>query len=549
MYKYSHADQTIVNERVEQFRDQTRRHLAGELPEEEYRPLRLQNGLYVQRVAPMLRVAIPYGLLSSEQLRMLGTIAEKYDKGYAHISTRQNIQYNWPELADVPEILADLATVQMHAVQTSGNCIRNTTTDAQAGTSPDELEDPRPYCEIIRQWSTFHPEFAYLPRKFKIAVNGATNDRAAVKLHDVGLYLVKNDKGEIGFAVYVGGGMGRTPLVSQCIREWLPKEHMLSYLEAILRVYNLQGNRDNKYKARIKILVKSLGIDKLRELVDAEWDHIKETALKVTPEKIEEMKGHFTLPEYDTTAPEQSDLEARKAENPEFARWVVNNTRLHKATGYRAAYVSLAHADRAPGDMTTAEMKGLADLADEYSFGEIRSTHDQNMCFADVKEVDLFPLWQKLTELDLARANIGLLTDMICCPGWDFCALADAKSIPIAQQINDYFTDMDYIHDIGHLQIKMSGCMNACGHHHIGHIGIMGRERKGEEFYTIQLGGSSAEDAQIGKVIGPSVKEEEVAPTLKKILDFYIQEREGEETFLETYNRMGIKPFKEAAYV
>ncbi len=549
MYQYSHADQTLVNERVEQFRDQTRRYLAGELSEEEYRPLRLQNGLYVQRVAPMLRVAIPYGLLSSTQLRMLGTIADKYDKGYGHISTRQNIQYNWPELSAVPDILADLATVQMHAVQTSGNCIRNTTTDALAGTSPDELEDPRPYCEIIRQWSTFHPEFAYLPRKFKIAINGATHDRAAVKLHDVGLYLKENAAGEVGFAVYVGGGMGRTPLVSQCIKDWLPKEHMLSYLEAILRVYNLQGNRDNKYKARIKILVKSLGIDKLRSLVEAEWQHIKDSALKVTAETIATMQGHFSLPAYAADAAELSDLEARKAAHPEFARWVVNNTRRHKVAGYRAAYVSLAHADRAPGDITGAEMQGLADLADQYSFGEIRTTHDQNMVFADVREVDLFPLWQRLIELDLARANIGLLTDMICCPGLDFCSLADAKSIPIAQQINDYFTDIDYIHDIGHLQIKMSGCMNACGHHHIGHIGIMGRERKGEEFYTIQLGGSSAEDAQIGKVIGPSVKEEEVAPTLQKILDFYLREREGDETFLETYKRLGIKPFKEAAYV
>ena len=546
MYKYNETDKTIINERVEQYRDQTQRHLAGQLPEEEFRPVRLQNGLYVQRFAPMLRVAIPYGLLSSTQLRMLGNIAEKYDRSYAHISTRQNIQYNWPELDTVPDILADLASVEMHAVQTSGNCIRNTTTDALAGTSPDELEDPRPYCEIIRQWSTFHPEFAYLPRKFKIAVNGATTDRAAVKLHDVGLYLVQNDAGETGFAVYVGGGMGRSPLISQCIQEFLPKEHMLSYIEAILRVYNLQGNRVNKKKARIKILVKALGIDKLRELVDAEWEHIKDSALKVTPESIAAMQEFFPLPAYEADAAAQSTLDVEKAGNVDFSRWVLNNTRKHKQSGYRSAYISLAHADRAPGDVTTKEMMGVADLADQYSFGEIRTTHDQNMVLADVKEADLFALWKKLGELDLARANIGLLTDMICCPGWEFCALADAKTIPLAEKINKHFDDVDYEHDVGELQIKMSGCMNACGHHHIGHIGIMGRESKGEEFYAIQLGGSSAEDAMIGKVVGNSFTEDEVAPAIRKVLDFYIAERKEEESFLDAYKRIGIKPFKEA---
>lgn len=549
MYKYNHADQTLVNERVAQFKDQTQRYLKGDLSEEEYRPLRLQNGLYIQRQAPMLRVAIPYGLLSSTQLRMMAHIADKYDKGYGHISTRQNIQYNWPELESVPDILADLANVQMHAIQTSGNCIRNTTTDALAGATPDELEDPRPYCEMIRQWSTLHPEFAYLPRKFKIAVCGADTDRVAIKFHDVGLYLVKNEAGEIGFTVYVGGGMGRTPLVAQQIKDFLPKEYLLSYLEAVVRVYNLQGNRDNKYKARIKILVKSLGIDRLRELVEEEWEHIKESVLKVTPEAIEQMQHYFSQPDYtEVDERAQAQLKQEKSENPEFSRWVVNNTRRHKVSGYRSVYVSLAHQDRAPGDVTGDEMRLLADLADQYSFGEIRTTHDQNMALAHVRVDDLFTVWEALKQADLARANIGTLTDMICCPGLDFCSLADAKSIPIAQAINDYFDDLDYIHDIGHVQIKMSGCMNACGHHHAGHIGIMGRERKGEEFYTIQLGGSASKNAEVGKVLGPSVSADEVAPTIKKIFDVYLSQREGEEIFLETYNRLGIRTFKEAVY-
>lgn len=551
MYQYNFTDQTVVDERVQQFRDQTERYLNNELSEEQYRPLRLQNGLYVQRFAPMLRIAIPYGLLSSAQLRKLADISDKYDKGYGHISTRQNIQLNWPTLESTPDILAELASVQMHAIQTSGNCIRNTTTDALAGTSPDELEDPRIYCEIIRQWSTLHPEFAYLPRKFKIAVNGAEQDRAAVRFHDVGLYLVKNDAGELGFSVYVGGGMGRTPLVAQQMKAFLPVEHMLSYLQAILRVYNLQGNRDNKYKARIKILVKSLGIDTLRDLVEAEWAHIKDGALKVTSEMMTEIQSRFTYPEYELLT-ESADildtLKQQKAKHPEFARWMSNNVKKHKVTGYRATYVSLAHANNAPGDITSSQMRAIAELADQYSQGELRTTHDQNMVLADVKLTDCFDLWQSLCKADLGRANIGLLTDMICCPGWDFCALADAKSIPIAQQINDFFDDYDYLHDVGHIQLKMSGCMNACGHHHAGHIGIMGRERKGEEFYTIQLGGSAAEDAQVGKVLGPSVTAEDVAPTLKKILDFYLSQREADESFLSVYERVGIRPFKEAVY-
>ncbi|EDY85549.1 sulphite reductase [gamma proteobacterium HTCC5015] len=546
MYRYSPKDQKMIEERVEQFRDQVRRNLAGSLDEEEFRPLRLQNGLYYQLHAPMLRIAIPYGMLSSNQLRRLGDCAEKYSKGYGHFTTRTNMQYHWPQLEDVPDLLGELAEQQIHAIQTSGNCIRNTTVDQFAGIAADELEDPRPYCEIIRQWSTFHPEFAYLPRKFKIAVSGASQDRAAVKWHDIGLYLVKNEAGDVGFSVWVGGGMGRTPLVSQCMYEFIPKRELLGRLEAIIRVYNLQGNRDNKFKARIKILVKALGMDKLRELVDAEYDAMDKTGLELSDARIEEMKTHFTAPEYDAKAVEFEELDAQKAENPEFSRWVVNNGTRHKVKGYRAMTISLAHADRAPGDVTTAEMHALADLADQYSFGEIRVTHDQNIVFADVRIEDLFPLWQKLSELDLARSNIGLLTDMICCPGLDYCGLADAHSIPIAQSINDYFDDIDYIHDIGHLEIKMSGCMNACGHHHAGHIGIMGRERKGEEFYAIQIGGSRELDAETGKIVGKPVKADEVAPTVKKLLDEYLDLREGEESFIETYQRVGIDPFKAA---
>ncbi|MGM0563712.1 MAG: nitrite/sulfite reductase [Pseudomonadota bacterium] len=546
MYRYSPKDQKLIDERVEQFRDQVRRNLAGELSEDEFRPLRLQNGLYYQLHAPMLRIAIPYGMLSSDQLRRLGDCAKRYSKGYGHFTTRTNMQYNWPQLEDVPDLLGELAERHIHAIQTSGNCIRNTTVDQFAGVAKDEIEDPRPYCELIRQWSTFHPEFAYLPRKFKIAVSGASSDRAAVKWHDIGLYLVKNDAGNTGFAIWVGGGMGRTPLVAQQLYDFVPKSDLLSRLEAILRIYNLQGNRDNKFKARIKILVKALGIDKMRELVDAEWEAMDKSGLVLEDEQVEAMKQHFTSPDYDPNAAEASDLDARKAENPEFSRWVVNNGTRHKVPGYRAMTISLAHADRAPGDVTTEEMHALADLADEYSFGEIRVTHDQNIVFTDVREADLFPLWQKLTDIDLARSNIGHLTDMICCPGLDYCGLADAHSIPIAKAINDYFDDIDYVHDIGHLEIKMSGCMNACGHHHAGHIGIMGRERKGEEYYAIQIGGSRERDADAAKVVGKPVKADQVAPAVKTLLDEYLNLREGEESFIETYQRVGIAPFKTA---
>lgn len=548
MYQYDNYDQTIVNERVEQFRDQTRRFLAGQLSEDEFRPLRLMNGLYIQRYAPMLRIAIPYGLLSSKQLRMLAHIARKYDKGYGHFSTRQNIQYNWPTLESVPDILADLASVEMHAIQTSGNCIRNTTSDQLAGIAEDELEDPRPYCEIIRQWSTFHPEFSYLPRKFKIAVSGATQDRAAVQVHDIGLYLVRNDQGEIGFRVMVGGGQGRTPFVGKFIREFLEKEHLLSYLEAILRVYNRWGRRDNMFKARIKIQVNELGPEKFTELVEKEWEQIRDSAMKLDLKEIERMKRFFTLPEFDQDADKDSSFEENKNRDAAFAAWTRRNLAGHKQPGYYAVVVSLKAPSVPPGDATDEQMDSVADMADTYSSGEIVVTHDQNLVLPHVKQGDLYSLWQQLHAKNLATPNIGLLTDMICCPGLDFCSLANAGSIPIAAQINRKFDDMDYLHDIGDIKIKMSGCMNACGHHHVGHIGILGVNKQGEEFYQLTLGGSSENDARIGDRLGKAVEKDKVADVIGLILDVYVEQREGEEHFLETYRRIGIDPFKERVY-
>lgn len=552
MYTYSPIDQKIVDERVAQYRDQTRRFLAGELVEDEFRILRLMNGLYVQTHAPMLRVAIPYGLLSSKQVRMFAHIARTYDKGYAHFTTRQNLQYNWPTLESVPDILADLATVQMHAIQTSGNCIRNTSSDELAGVAVDEIEDPRPYCEIIRQWSTFHPEFAYLPRKFKIAVTGADKfkgkDRAAIQVHDIGLQMVKNDKGEIGFEVLVGGGLGRTPVIGKVIREFLPKEDLLSYLEAILRVYNQQGRRDNKYKARIKILVNALGIEKFASLVEEEWQQIKDSTLKVSLAKIEEMKQHFTLPDYSDKAADYNGLTQQLKDHKDFAAWHKYNTREHKVNGYRAVIVSLKAPGVAPGDITDTQLDAVADLADDYSFNEVRVMHNQNLVLADVENKDLYTVWQKLDALNLSWANIGTLNDMICCPGLDFCSLANAGSIDIAKQINDKFDNLDYLHDVGELYLNMSGCMNACGHHHVGHIGILGVDKKGEEWYQIQVGGDPENQAALGKVLGPSVAKDQVANTLEKLLNVYLDKRNSEERFIDTYRRIGIKPFKESVY-
>ena len=548
MYRYDNYDQTIVDERVEQFRDQTRRYLAGELAEDQFRPLRLMNGLYVQTHAPMLRVAIPYGLLSSEQLRMLAHIARKYDKGYGHFSTRQNIQYNWPALETVPDILADLASVEMHAIQTSGNCIRNVSSDQFAGIAKDELEDPRPYCEIIRQWSTFHPEFSFLPRKFKIAVTGASQDRAAVKVHDIGLYLVKNDAGEIGFKVLVGGGQGRTPFIGAFIRDFLEKKHLLSYLEAILRVYNRLGRRDNKYKARIKILVNATGPEKFAQLVEDEWDKIKDSSLLLDQEEIDRVRAFFTEPDYDGEADKNRSYAEKLSVDKDFANWVGRNVQEHKTPGYRAVVISLKAPAEPPGDATDKQMDVIADLADQYSDSEIVVTHDQNLVLPHIKQADLYDLWQALKLQELATPNIGLLTDMICCPGLDFCSLANAGSIPIAKQINERFDDLDYLHDIGELKIKMSGCMNACGHHHVGHIGILGVDKKGVEFYQLTLGGSAENDAAIGDRLGPAIEKEKVADTIANLVDVYIKHRTEDERFLDTYRRIGIKPFKESVY-
>ena len=548
MYQYDQYDQTIVDERVEQFRDQTQRFLAGHLSEEEYRTLRLMNGLYIQRHAPMLRVAIPYGLLSSRQMHMLAYIARTYDRNYGHFSTRQNIQYNWPKLETVPDILADLASVEMHAIQTSGNCIRNTSSDHLAGVAKDELEDPRPYCEIIRQWSTLHPEFSFLPRKFKIAVSGASNDRAAVTVHDIGLYIVSNEQGEIGFKVLAGGGLGRTPYIGTVIRGFLEKKDLLSYLEAILRVYNRYGRRDNIYKARIKILLNSLGAEKFTELVEAEWMRLKDSALLLDEKEIERVKSYFSSPEYDSKADEDESFGERLLADRHFAAWVKRNVKEHKVSGYRAVFVSLKAPLLAPGDATDEQMDAIADVAERFSFGEIVVTHDQNLVLANVKQADLYAVWHSLAEQSLATPNIGLLTDMICCPGLDFCSLANAGSIPIARQINEKFSDIDYLHDIGEIKVKMSGCMNACGHHHVGHIGILGVDKKGVEFYQLTLGGSAENNASLGDRLGPAIGKEKVADTIGKILEVYVKQRVEDESFLETYRRIGIQLFKDRVY-
>lgn len=545
MYQYDQIDQRLVDERVAQFRDQTRRYLAGELAEDDFRSLRLRNGLYIQKYAPMLRISVPYGLLSSRQVRMFAHIARKYDKGYGHFTTRQNLQYNWPTLESVPDILADLASVQMHAIQTSGNCVRNVTADHLAGIAPDEIEDPRPWCEYIRQWATLHPEFSYLPRKFKIAVTGSPQDRAASKVHDIGLHLVRNAQGEVGFEVLVGGGLGRMPMIGHVIREFLPKEQLLGYLEAILRVYNLEGRRDNIHKARIKVLVKAVGPEKFREMVEAEWEASRDFAPVHDAANFARIQKFFTPPAYQTLA----DEDVLSGKSTEFRNWYQRNTKRHKVSGYRAVFVSLKSPTRPPGDITELEMDRVADLADQYSFGMIRSTHDQNLILADVRQRDLYAVWQALKALDLATPNIGTLTDMICCPGLDFCSLANATSIPIAKQINERFDDFDYLYDLGDIELKMSGCMNACGHHHVGHIGILGVDKNGEEWYQITLGGSaSGADAALGQVIGPSVAHADVAETIDRILNVYIAEREEGERFIDTFRRIGIKPFKARVY-
>ncbi len=547
MYQYDHYDQTLVNQRAQQFREQTRRFLEGELTEDQYRPLRLMNGLYIQRHAPMLRVAIPYGLLSSIQMRTLAHIARTYDQGYGHFTTRQNIQYNWPKLEEVPDILDDLAKVEMHAIQTSGNCIRNTTSDHLAGVAADELEDPRPYCEIIRQWSTLHPEFAFLPRKFKIAVSGAQRDRAATQVHDIGLQLIKNARGEVGFEVLVGGGLGRTPIIGVVIRDFLPKEDLLSYLEAILRVYNQWGRRDNKYKARIKILVKETGIESFAQWVEKEWATIRD-GMRLDQIEIDRVSAFFKTRQYLSLPEVDPALEEQLARNLAFAAWVRRNTVTHKIKGYRAVFLSLKPHGQPPGDMTDTQMDAVADLMDRFSFGEIRVTHTQNLVLADVEQQHLLDLWQALDHLGLATPNVGTATDMITCPGLDFCSLANAASISIATGIQSLFDDLDYLYDLGDIRINISGCMNGCGHHTVGHIGILGVDKKGEEWYQITLGGSSSNDASLGERLGPSVAKSEVTQTIEHILLTYRDLREGEETFLDTVRRIGMEPFQERVY-
>ncbi|MDP1756499.1 MAG: nitrite/sulfite reductase, partial [Pseudohongiella sp.] len=540
-------DHQMLADRIAQFRDQTQRFLAGQLSDAEFLPLRLQNGLYVQRLAPMLRVAIPYGMLSSTQMRKLAFIADHFDKGYGHLTTRQNIQFNWPALADVPEILAHLAEVEMHAIQTSGNCIRNTTTDQFAGVAVDEVEDARAYCEIIRQWSTFHPEFAFLPRKFKIAVCGTQQDQAATQVHDIGLYLLKNENNEIGFRVLVGGGLGRTPVIGSEIKAFLPQEHLLSYLDAILRVYNREGRRDNKYKARIKILVKETGTSAFRDKVEKEWQLLKDGPLTLTNAELERCRAFFHDPDYKALPTQSSALENALSTDVLFASWYEQNTSAHKKPGYTIVTICVKKTGFAPGDLDSDQMRFIADLAERYSFGEMRITHTQNLVLADVEKNELYNLWQALKTRDLEADNLGLLSDMICCPGGDFCSLANAKSIPVAEAIQRRFS-AQHLREIGQLSLNISGCMNACGHHHVGNIGILGVDKKGEEYFQISLGGSADHNAALGKIVGPSFSQDEVPDVIDKIVNVYQQHKTPGEKFINTYNRLGMEPFKEALY-
>ena len=548
MYRYDTFDHRIVAERVAQFRDQTRRYLAGELSEDEFRPLRLQNGLYVQKHAPMLRIAIPYGQLSARQLRTLARLARDYDRGYGHFTTRQNFQLNWPRLADVPDILAELARVQMHAIQTSGNCIRNVTSDHFAGVAADESVDPRPYAELVRQWSTLHPEFAYLPRKFKIAVTGAARDRAAILVHDIGLQLVRDAAGDVGFRVAVGGGLGRTPLVGHVIREFLPRAEILNYLDAILRVYNRFGRRDNKYKARIKILVKERTPAAFAADVEAEWAHLAGGTATVPVEEFDRLHAFFVPLPYERLAGDDAAFRAAAADHRPFANWVARNVHPHRVPGYAIVTASLKATGVPPGDLTAGQMDAVAELADRYSFGELRVSHEQNLILADVRQRDLPALWGELKSLGLATPNVGLLTNIVCCPGGDFCALANAKSIPVATAIQRRFDDLDYLHDIGEIDVNISGCMNACGHHHVGHIGVLGVDKNGTEWYQVTIGGTQGEHAAIGRVIGPSFAADEMPGVVARLIETYVDVRHADERFVDTVRRVGIEPFKERVY-
>ena len=548
MYRYDEFDRAFVAERVAQFRDQVRRRVDGDLSEDEFKPLRLMNGLYLQLHAYMLRVAIPYGVLSSRQMRRLAHVARRYDKGYGHFTTRQNIQYNWPKLEEAPDILADLAQVEMHAIQTSGNAIRNVTADPFAGVAADEVEDPRIYAEIIRQWSTLHPEFSFLPRKFKIAVTGSPHDRAAIKTHDIGVAVRRGLDGAIGFEIHVGGGQGRTPVIAKRIREFLPKRCLLSYLEAILRVYNQLGRRDNIFKARIKILVNEMGIGKFTDLVEEEWAHIRDDALDLPEEEVARIEAYFAPPPYQDLADGDPVFDEKRRTDPLFAYWTRTNVRPHKAPGYAVAVISLKPRGGIPGDATAAQMDAVADLADRFSFGEIRATKEQNLALTDVRRRDLHALWRALGEYDLATPNAGLLTDIVACPGLDYCGLANARSIPIAQRLGDRFGDLKRLREIGDITLNISGCINACAHHHVGNIGILGVDKKGAEFYQITLGGSADENTAIGDIVGPAFSERDIVDAVDAIVNTYLGLREDGESFIDAYRRVGLKPFKETLY-
>ena len=548
MYRYDSFDRSLVSRRVAQFRDQTRRFLAGELSEDEFRPLRLQNGLYVQKHAPMLRVAIPYGLLSSRQLRRLAHVSRTYDRGYGHFTTRQNVQFNWPRLEAVPDILAELAEVEMHAIQTSGNCIRNTTSDPFAGVAADEIVDPRPWTELVRQWSTIHPEFAFLPRKFKIAVTGATRDRTAILVHDIGVQAVRGEGGDLGFRVAVGGGQGRTPMIGHVIREFLPAGELLNYFDAILRVYNRHGRRDNKYKARIKILVKEMTPSTFARQVEEEWNRLRDGPGTVPADEIARLSAHFAEPPYVDLPRDSVAHQSVLADSRPFSRWASRNVAAHKRTGYAIVTLSLKKTGVPPGDLTADQMDAVAGLVDRYSFGELRVTHEQNLVLADVLQSDLHALWLRLKELGLATPNVGLLTDVVCCPGGDFCSLANAKSIPIAEAVQRRFDDLDYLHDLGGIELNLSGCMNACGHHHVGNIGVLGVDKNGSEWYQVSLGGAQGNDASLGKVIGPSFAADEMPDVIERIVDVYVERRHPGESFIEAVRRLGVEPFRERVY-
>jgi sulfite reductase (NADPH) hemoprotein beta-component len=548
MYRYDEFDHKLVAERIEQFSRQVRRRLDGELTEDQFKPLRLMNGLYLQLHAYMLRVNVPYGTLSSTQMRRFAHVARTYDRGFGHFTTRQNIQYNWIKLEDTPQILRDLADVEVTAIQSSGNCVRNITSDQYAGCARDELADPRKYCELLRQYSILHPEFSYLPRKFKIAVTGSPNDRAAVAVHDIGLRMHRNDAGKTGFEVLVGGGLGRTPYIAHTIREWIEPVHLLSYVEAILRVYNIHGRRDNIHKARIKIIVNQMGIEKYRELVEEEFARIKDGALRIPQAEIDRIDAYFAPPDYEDLDDAATLLDEQRRQHPEFGRWLDANLAEHKMPGYSIVNLTLKTLTSPPGDMDAETMDAVADLSDRYSFGEIRINHRQNLAFVDVRQTDLFTLWQALVERDLAAPNLNGISDIICCPGLDYCALANARSIPVAGDIMRRFVDVDEVAAIGELKINISGCMNACGHHHVGHIGILGVDKRGEEFFQLTLGGSSDQHASLGDRLGPGLPQEDVPEAIATIVNRYKELREDGERFLDTYRRVGIEPFKVAVY-